>query len=115
MIVTPQTIDLSLTKTVNTATPNRNQNVTFTITVSNAAGQSNATGVAVTDLLPAGFTFVSSTPSVGTYNSTTGVWTVGAVNTGASATLSIVATVTTIGARYLDAAGSWPSCRPGRH
>jgi uncharacterized repeat protein (TIGR01451 family) len=99
VIVTPQTIDLSLTKTVNTATPNKNQNVTFTITVSNAAAQSNATGVAVTDLLPAGFTFVSSTPSVGTYNSTTGVWTVGAVNTGASATLSIVATVTTIGAK----------------
>lgn len=99
VVVTPQTIDLSLTKTVNTATPNKNANVTFTITVSNAAAQSNATGVAVTDLLPAGFTFVSSTPSVGTYNSTTGVWTVGAVNTGASATLSIVATVTTIGAK----------------
>lgn len=99
VVVTPQTIDLSLTKTVNTATPNKNQQVTFTITVANAAGQSNATGVAVTDLLPAGLTFVSSTPSVGTYNSTTGVWTVGAVNAGASATLSIVATATTVGAK----------------
>ena len=99
--VTPGTgtIDLSLTKTVNTANPNKNANVTFTVTVSNAAGQANATGVVVTDQLPTGFTFVSSTPSVGSYNSTTGVWTVGALNAGASATLSIVATVTTIGAK----------------
>ncbi|WP_254510904.1 beta strand repeat-containing protein [Anatilimnocola floriformis] len=102
IVVTPgsaTTIDLSLTKTVNTPTPNKNANVTFTVTVSNAAGQANATGVVVTDLLPAGMTFVSSTPSVGTYNATTGVWTVGNVNAGSSATLSIVATVTTIGAK----------------
>lgn len=103
-VVTPATIDLSLTKTVNTAAPNKSQNVTFTVTVTNAAGQANATGVAITDLLPAGLTFVSSTPSVGTYNSTTGVWTVGAVNAGASATLSIVATATTVGAKTNTAA-----------
>ncbi len=96
VVVTPQSIDLQLAKTVNNATPNKNQNVTFTVTVNNV-GTNNATGVAVTDLLPAGFTFVSSTPSIGTYNSTTGVWTVGTVNAAASATLSIVATVTTVG------------------
>jgi uncharacterized repeat protein (TIGR01451 family) len=97
-VVTPPQIDLSLTKTVNggaTATANKNQNVTFVITVSNAAGQSNATGVQVTDLLPAGMTFVSANASQGSYVSGTGVWTVGTVNTGASATLTVVATVTT--------------------
>jgi uncharacterized repeat protein (TIGR01451 family) len=106
VIVTPQSIDLSLTKTVNgaaTATPNKNQNVTYLITISNAAGQSNATNVVVTDLLPAGMTFVSSTPSQGTYTSATGVWTVGTVNAGANATLSVVATATTTGAKVNNA------------
>ena len=34
----------------------------------------------VTDLLPAGLTFVSANPSQGTYDSVTGVWTVGTVS-----------------------------------
>ena len=96
--VTPNVADLSLTKTVDDSTPNRNQNVTFTLTVSNA-GSAGATGVTVNDVLPAGLTFVSSTPSQGSFNSGTGVWTVGAVSSGANATLQIVATVTTTGAR----------------
>ena len=49
----------------------------------------------VADLLPAGLTFVSATPSTGSYNSGTGVWTVGNLANGASASLSLVATVTT--------------------
>lgn len=97
--VTPPVIDLSVDKQVSNATPNLNQNVTFTITVSNAAGVSNATGVAVTDILPAGLTFVSSTPSQGSYAQGTGIWTVGNLNAGSNATLQIVATVTTAGAK----------------
>jgi uncharacterized repeat protein (TIGR01451 family) len=97
--VTPQVADLSVTKTVDIATPNKNQNVTFTITVSNA-GPNSATSVAVTDQLPAGLTFVSSTPSgATTYSSGTGVWTVGTLASGASATLQVVATPTTVGAK----------------
>ena len=96
--VTPNVADLSLTKTVNDSTPDKNQSVTFTLTVTNG-GPADATGVTVNDVLPAGVTFVSSTPSQGTYNSATGVWTVGAVNNGATATLAIVATVTTSGAK----------------
>ena len=56
--------------------------MTFTITLTNA-GPDTATGVQVTDLLPAGLTFVSATPSQGTYNPATGVWTVGTVTTAA--------------------------------
>lgn len=97
--VTPPTIDLSLTKQASPAAPAKNGQVTFTLTLANAAGQANATNVAVTDQLPAGLTFVSSTPSQGSYNSTTGVWTVGTVNTNANATLTIVATVTTVGTK----------------
>jgi large repetitive protein len=97
--VTPQVADLSVTKTVSNATPNKNENVTFTITVANA-GPDSATNVAVTDLLPAGLTFVSSTPSGSTtYASGTGVWTVGTLASGASATLQVVATVTTSGVK----------------
>jgi uncharacterized repeat protein (TIGR01451 family) len=96
--VTPQVIDLSLTKTVDNATPNVSGNVTFTVTVSNA-GPDAATGVAVLDLLPAGMTFVSSTPSQGSYVSATGVWTVGTIANGANAALQIVASVDSAGAK----------------
>ncbi|MFM8876446.1 MAG: sortase, partial [Anaerolineae bacterium] len=84
--------DLRLTKTVDNATPNIGSNVIFTVTVFND-GPSNATGVAVGDLLPAGYAFVSSTTSQGTYVNGTGVWTVGAINNGSSANIQITATV----------------------
>ena len=90
--------DLSLTKIVNNASPNVGDSVTFTVTLNNA-GPDAATGVDVTDLLPAGLTFVSATPSQGTYSNTTGVWTVGTVASGTSTTLQIVATVATAGAK----------------
>lgn len=99
-IVTPNQTDLAIVKTVDDATPDRNQNVTFTLTVTNN-GPADATGVSVQDQLPAGLTFVSATPSNGTtYNSGTGVWTIGALPTTAgqnTRTLQIVATVTTTG------------------
>ncbi|MFN8375371.1 MAG: DUF11 domain-containing protein [Anaerolineae bacterium] len=88
--------DLSLTKMVSNSTPNVGTNVTFTITVSNA-GPGNATNVTALDQLPAGYTFVSATPSQGSYNNVSGVWTVGTVNAAASATLQITATVNPTG------------------
>lgn len=96
--LTPQIADLSLTKTVNKATPNVGDNVTFTITVSNA-GPDSATNVAIADALPTGTTFVSSTPSQGAYNSGTGVWTAGTIANAGTATLTIVASVDSIGAK----------------
>src|SRR6202165_2783750 len=91
--VTPVSADIGITKTVDNATPNLGSNVTFTITAANN-GPSNATGVHVTDLLPAGLSLFSAVPSVGTYNSVTGVWNIGALANSANATLSVVATVT---------------------
>ena len=66
--------------------------VTFTVTVTNK-GPSAASGVAITDLLPAELALVSATPGQGTYTPTTGVWTVGALPFKAQTTLTLVAQV----------------------
>ena len=85
-----QRSDLAISASVNNATPAAGANVTFTLTVTNN-GPNNATGVVVNDFLPTGLTYVSDDGG-GAYNSGTGLWTVGALANGASATLHIVAT-----------------------
>ncbi len=91
-----QTADLVVTKTASANTVTVGNNVTFTIQVANN-GPSASQNVRINDLLPAGLTFQSATPSVGTYNQTTGLWTIGTLNNGASATMTVVATATTVG------------------
>ena len=88
----PQQADLALTKTVDDSTPNVGDTITYTITLDNG-GPERATDVQVTDPLPAGLTFVSATPSQGTYDPATGLWTVGTVAVGSPQTLLIQATV----------------------
>ena len=88
--------DLALTKTVSDATPNVGDTITFTVTLTNA-GPAMATGVEVTDLLPAGLTFVAASLSQGSYDNVTGLWSVGSMSAGTSATLTLVATVTSPG------------------
>ncbi len=84
--------DLQLLKTASSATPNLGAPVTFTLTLTNA-GPNDATGIAVSDLLPAGLNFISATPSQGSYADASGLWTVGALANAAQATLAITATV----------------------
>jgi uncharacterized repeat protein (TIGR01451 family) len=84
--------DLQVTKTVDDAAPLVGANVAYTILAQNN-GPDDATGVEITDALPAGVVFVSATPSVGTYDTASGLWTVGDFANGASATLTIVVTV----------------------
>ncbi|WP_165829081.1 HYR domain-containing protein, partial [Flavobacterium sp. HTF] len=88
--------DLGVTKTVDVAAPCVNSNVQFTVKVSNL-GLNNATGVSVNDLLPSGYTYVSSVPSTGTYNSATGVWSIGDLEPSAVVTLNVTATVNASG------------------
>ena len=88
--------DLGLTKTVNNASPGLNQQVIFTVTLTNA-GPSDATGVAASDPIPAGLALVSVTLSAGTYDNTAGVWSIGDLASGASATMQLIVTVTTPG------------------
>lgn len=85
--------DIQVSKAVDNAAPNLGSNVTFTITARNN-GPTTATGVWLSDALPSGLTYVSSTPSQGSYNAGTGEWLVGSLNNGSSATLTLIATVT---------------------
>jgi len=84
--------DLAVTTAVDDALPKEGDTVTYTVEVANA-GPDGATGVAVTDVLPTGVTWVSDVPSQGTYSSGTGVWNVGTIGQGAAATLSITVSV----------------------
>ncbi|MFC5401126.1 DUF11 domain-containing protein [Cohnella soli] len=90
--ITPKQADLGATLTVSNSSPNVGDTITYTATISNS-GPASATNVSVNTLFPAGVTFVSATPSQGTYNSATGVWTVGTITTGTPPTLTITATV----------------------
>lgn len=86
------TADLGLTKIVNDATPREGDTITYTVTVLNS-GPGPATVVQIMDLLPAGVTFVSATPSRGTYDPLSGDWFVGSLGAGSSATLTLQADV----------------------
>lgn len=88
-------VDVALTKTVQPTTANHGDTVTYTLTVTNT-GPDAATGVVVTDKLPAGLTFVSHNGvSPGVYDAVTGEWNVGTVEVGEAnaVTLQITATV----------------------
>ena len=84
--------DLSVLKVVSNSNPSVGDTVTYTITVTND-GPDTATGIQVSEPLASGLTFQSSNPSQGSYDSGTGTWTVGTLANGASATLTITATV----------------------
>lgn len=105
--------DLSLTKSVSSAAPATGSSISYTLAVTNASGSpATAIGVTVLDALPAGFSFTSAT-GFGSYNNTTGVWTVGSVPPGATRTLTISGTVNaTSGATILNSAEITASSAP---
>ena len=83
--------DIAVRKTVNNATPQVGQTVTFTVTATNN-GPNPATGVQLSDGVPLGLTLVSATPSQGTYTPD-GNWNIGALALNAQATLTLVVRV----------------------
>ena len=82
--------DLVIGKTVDNGTPDEGDTVTFTVTVTNS-GPAQATNVSIDDAIPAGLTAGTITPSQGSY--TVPTWTIGTIDSGANATLTIQATV----------------------
>ncbi len=84
--------DLSLTKTVSSGSPS---SAIYTLTVTNSGSSAlTASGVTVRDILPAGVTY-SSSSGTGSYNSGTGIWTIGsALAPGSSASIDIAVNVT---------------------
>jgi len=80
-----------------------NLNVTFRITVTNNNPYFTELNTIVTDLLPNGFTYVSSTASAGTYNQTNGNWTVGTLAPNQVETLTINCTINS-GGDYINVA-----------
>ncbi len=87
-------VDLALTQTVNNSAPVVGTDVTFKITVKNN-GTIEASGVTVSNSLPSGYTFVSATPSAGSWTAPT--WTIGKLAGGASIDMSVVAKVNASG------------------
>lgn len=111
LFITPAA-DLSLAQTVSNAAPNNGSTISYTLTVANSAvTNGTATGIAVGDTLPAGVSFVSAT-GTGTYNSGTGVWTVGTLGPGASASITITATVTAVSGTITNVAQITASSLP---
>lgn len=86
--------DLSLTKTVSNATPASGASISYTLAVTNSlTSPTTASGVTVLDQLPFGVSFTSAT-GFGSYNSSTGVWTVGSIPAGTTRTITITVSVT---------------------
>jgi uncharacterized repeat protein (TIGR01451 family) len=95
--------DIGLQMSLDTLVPTPGQTVQFTVVASNV-GTTTATGVQVTDTLAAELripTGMAAFPSTGTFDAATGVWSVGSLDPGTSATLVIPAVV---------AAASQPPC-----
>ena len=84
--------DLGVTVAASHAAPDVEDDVTFTVTATNH-GPDTAGDAEANVTLPAGLTYKSSSTATGSYNSTTGIWSVGDLANGASATLSITAAV----------------------
>ena len=73
--------------------PAQGEQITFQIDMSNL-GPEIATGANLTDLLPAGLTYLSDTTTSGSYNPVTGVWSGVTVGVNQVQTLTITAEVT---------------------
>ncbi|MCP3905779.1 MAG: DUF11 domain-containing protein [Planctomycetes bacterium] len=85
--------DLAVTKTVSNDLPEEGEEIVYTITVTND-DPVDATGVTVTDQLPAGVTFVQvDSIDQGTYDDVTGLWDVGTLSSETTAQLALRATV----------------------
>ena len=89
-----QSADLALSKTVSNAAPNVSDTITYTVVITNN-GPDTTTGVIISDPFPSQLTFATSSATSGSYNSSSGVWTVSdaAFTNGEVHTLTLRATL----------------------
>jgi uncharacterized repeat protein (TIGR01451 family) len=85
--------DVSVSKTMTPTSALVGDTVTATVTVANH-GPNRASGVVVTDVLPAGLMFATASQTQGIYDAMTGQWPVGDLASGDAAVLTIAAVVT---------------------
>ena len=88
----PANADIKTTKTVDRTTANVGDLLTYTITVINN-GPDNAINVAVLETFPSLLDFVSATSTLGTYSTTTSIWTIGDLLNGSSTSLTLIGTI----------------------
>ena len=100
-VPTSGTADLSTTISLSTKAPNQFDALTATIVVTNS-GPNSATGVVDKITLPTGQPVTSLVTSAGTFNQTTGLWTIGTLAAGQSVTLTIGLSAATGGVATLQ-------------
>ncbi len=100
--VTPQTTDISITKTVDIDTPNIGDEVIFTITAINQ-GNLVATNIGIEDKLPLGYKLIASQASEGIYDEISGFWEMDNLEVLATANLQLTVEVLDIN-DYLNTA-----------
>ena len=88
--------DVKIIKNADVLTPAPGATVHFTISAVND-GPGDVTGLKVTDVLPAGLTYATSSSPYGTYDPATGIWDVGTVAASETAVLSMTVTVNSSG------------------
>jgi uncharacterized repeat protein (TIGR01451 family) len=88
--------DLAVTAAVDDPTPTIGEPVTVIVDLTNN-GPTTALGATVAAALPAGLTVTSSSATAGTYDAATGMWSVGDLVPGDSATLVLVVSPSTPG------------------
>ena len=84
--------DVGVSMSVDNATPAPGDTIHYTLTVA-ANGPDTSSAVVVNDLLPTALTFVSAKASTGSYDATSGVWTVGDMKANTTQNLVLTATV----------------------
>jgi uncharacterized repeat protein (TIGR01451 family) len=91
-IACTQVFDLALKKSIDKKLAMVGETVNYTLRVWNE-GQATATGIEVTDPLNAGVQYITHATAQGNFNPATGIWTVGSLAPGDTATLLIAVNV----------------------
>jgi uncharacterized repeat protein (TIGR01451 family) len=91
-VVAPnQGADLAVAKRVTPSVPAEGETITYTVVLTNN-GPNPAAGIILTDTLPTGLTFITSTTTTGVYT-TQGTWGISSLPVGSSASMQLVARV----------------------